>query len=149
MRRVRNQTFDEWYFAKNGHKFSQDYMQPGERYDDSFRALSRAVRDYVSEMVQDEPELDDGNCSGLMSDTSALFRSPSERAANWIRGADEQKLYVLRKAVPLTWNTERPMADETRDLEDIMDWLYPDEPQPIMRRLIERIEHYEPCGDEL
>lgn len=45
-------TFDEWFVAKYGLPFERLYMQPMMRTDIAFRALTTALRDYTTEMVQ-------------------------------------------------------------------------------------------------
>lgn len=45
-------TFNEWFAAKHsGQTFEEVHQVPGTLYDDSFRALSKLLREYVSEMV--------------------------------------------------------------------------------------------------
>lgn len=45
-------TFDEWFLAKYGGTFNELHQAAGMRYDDAFMALSRSMRDYVSELVK-------------------------------------------------------------------------------------------------
>lgn len=44
-------TFDEWFErGHGGATFDEIYLHEGGRYDDAIRALTRHVRDYVSEL---------------------------------------------------------------------------------------------------
>jgi hypothetical protein len=46
-------TFDEWYAKRNGGRtFEQDHMESSQRIEQTMRALTRLMRDYVSEMVR-------------------------------------------------------------------------------------------------
>lgn len=47
-------TFDEWYKAKRGLSFEEQYMQALMPIPDAMKALSIAMREYVSEMVQSD-----------------------------------------------------------------------------------------------
>jgi hypothetical protein len=43
-------TFDEWFKSRNaGASFESLYMQPGQPMERALRALSKELRDYVSE----------------------------------------------------------------------------------------------------
>lgn len=44
-------TFDEWFEKKHGASFDHIYMQPGMLMDTALRALTHAMREYVSEVV--------------------------------------------------------------------------------------------------
>lgn len=44
-------TFDEWFEQKYGETFNKSHQYTGNTYDNAFRALTREMRDYVSEMV--------------------------------------------------------------------------------------------------
>lgn len=45
-------TFDEWFEAKHGGPWDHFYEKPGTLISLSFRALSRELREYTSEMMQ-------------------------------------------------------------------------------------------------
>lgn len=45
-------TFDEWYSLKHGATFDELWQQEGQRIWTAMNELSRALREYVSEMVQ-------------------------------------------------------------------------------------------------
>ena len=47
-----NPTFDQWFERKHLDTFDALHMQPSMRIEDAMRALSKAVREYVSEMVK-------------------------------------------------------------------------------------------------
>lgn len=45
-------TFDEWFIAKYGSTFEEIHMLDGMMINAGMKALTRCMRDYVSEMVQ-------------------------------------------------------------------------------------------------
>ena len=47
-------TFDEWFEKKHGETFKEMYEYTGNTYDACFRALTRELRDYVSDMVNEK-----------------------------------------------------------------------------------------------
>lgn len=45
-------SFDEWYEKKHGRSFEEQWMPPHAVIADSMKALTRAMREYVSEIVR-------------------------------------------------------------------------------------------------